>query len=101
VKKIEARAPLALLEELKRELAGAGLTQPLTVTPLLSSGELLAWPAGFDGGGNTAAKSECKLEFVVSDWQATKLAAIGAEIIKRHGTGRSGQPDRAERPREL
>ena len=40
MKKIEARAPRALLEELKTELASAGFTQPLTVTPPLSPAEL-------------------------------------------------------------
>ena len=88
MKKIEARAPLALLETLKTELASAGFIQPLTVTPLLSAAELTSAAAG--SCDSAAPKSECKLEFVASDRQATTLAAMVAEIIKRHQTGQSG-----------
>jgi hypothetical protein len=90
VKKIEARAPIVLLEELKRKLASAGLAQPLSVTPLLSSAELLTGPTGSGDGGSAGPRAECKLEFVVSDRQAAKLAAIVAETIRRHETGQSG-----------
>jgi hypothetical protein len=90
VKKIEARAPLALLEELKAKLASAGFTQPIAVTPLLSAAELISAAAGPGDSAAPPEKSECKLEFVASDRQATKLAMMVAEIIQSHQTGQSG-----------